>query len=311
MLVERKRMGAEFLAPTIEESRTDDLVLVDYGGPDNIIATVTLNRPQIFNAMNTSSWIALADTFRGLTRDGSVRAVILEGAGYRNKHNFSQGADLFELCDVAEELQKLSPDERRIQGENVGMAYFDLIHSALDAIEEFPFDVIAKGRGAQMGAGLEIALACDDRIGDAKSLKTGIPAAEKDIMLPPDDIARFISTIGIAHTSEMLSTGAFYDAQASARLLVVNRLVEPEEIDEVVWNLALEKTKQAPEAVRARKAGLLYFKRNLEPREEDIVPEIHYGWAGSDNFYNALRAYKNKQQFVFGLMEPRNYRPYR
>ncbi len=71
----------------------------------------------------------------------------------------------------------------------------------------------------------------------------------------------------------------------------------------------LEKTKQAPEAVRARKAGILLFKRNAAFTNADIVPEIHYGWGGSENFYGALRSFKAKRPPQFGLMVPRDYRP--
>lgn len=307
-MAERRQIGKAHLAGAIERGRAENLVLVERVGPNDAIAIVTLNRPRAMNAINTFMWQELKNAMDGLPRDGTVRAVILQGAG----RSFSQGSDMQELRAVAKnDMSKFLPEQREEEGINAGVGFFGIAEDALRSIEEYPFDVIAKERGYTLGLGLELTLACDYRIADT-TVRVGVPAAEKNIMLPPNHIKRFFFAIGISNTTDILSTGDIYPSYEDAlRLRVVNVVVPPEELDDATMNLALKKLKQAPEAVRARKYGLLLCKRDPSVKEDDIDPYIAYAWAGSENLIEGLDAHFEKREAKFKpmrLREDGNYR---
>jgi len=308
MMAERRQIGEAHLSGAIERGKAENLVLVERTGPNHSIAMVTLNRPRALNAINTFMWLELTKAMQTLPRDGSVRAVILQGAG----RSFSQGSDLAEIREIAKnDMTIFPPEKREEEGINAGVGFFGIAEDALRSIEEFPFDVIAKERGYTLGLGLELTLACDYRIADT-TLRVGVPAAEKDIMLPPDHIRRFFFAIGISNTTDILSTGDIYESYEDAlRLRVVNTVVQPAELDEAAMQLALKKAKQAPEAVMARKYGLQLCRKNPSFTMDDIDPRIAYAWAGSENLVEGLDAHFEKREPQFKLMKLRDDGTYR
>jgi enoyl-CoA hydratase len=291
---QRLHEGNKHLYAAFRASKADDLVLSERSEPDGLIATLTLNRPRHFNAFTTSMWRALRYGVQDLPTDGSVRVVILQGA----RNNFSGGADLPELLDIEDSFAHLEGRDRKEAATNASIAYFDLVRKACEAIEAYPFPFIGKLKGYVLGAGNDLAQACDIRVADT-TVKTGVPAGDRGIMLPPHELRRFALSMGIGHASEIIYTGDQFDAQDSKRLGQVSRVVEPTELDEVVMTMAQKIATQSPESLMSAKEGFRLFKRNPGFTDADIDPNVHYHWAGGANFREGLAAFREKRAPIF------------
>ncbi len=127
----------------------------------NNVGTITLNRPEVLNAINTKMTEEIIDVCQQVTRDPEVRVVILTGAGERA---FCTGLDLKERARDANEITLL--EKRRARNQPRIRSH----HQAMTAVDK---PVIAAIRGWAVGGGLELALACDLR-GAAEDAKPGI-----------------------------------------------------------------------------------------------------------------------------------------
>jgi enoyl-CoA hydratase len=146
-----------------------DESLVDVELEDSV-ARIFLNRPEKANALNSAMLLALRDALASLDR-GTLRVVVIAGRG----RNFCGGAD-------AEELKALVPA-------NAG-AFVEKIHQVCAHIRGLPVPVVAKLHGAVIGAGLEIAAACDLRVAaegtkfSMPEVRLGIPSVVEAALLP-------------------------------------------------------------------------------------------------------------------------------
>lgn len=154
-----------------------DLLLtrIDDRGPGNDggrIAYLTVNNPARRNALGMAGKRAIAETFNKLAQDDRLRAAVITGAGDKS---FIAGADIHEMKD-------LSPEEAEVE--------HTLTHVANEAIRAFPVPVIARINGYCLGFGMELAAACDLRVGvdTAKfgmpEVRVGIPSGMEAVLLP-------------------------------------------------------------------------------------------------------------------------------
>jgi enoyl-CoA hydratase/carnithine racemase len=137
----------------------------------NSVRYVFLDRPQKANALGSVHLEKLAAEFRALASDPDLRVVVLAGKG----KTFCGGADVAEL-------KSLNPE--------TGAAFVGRIHEVCKAIRDLPVPVIAQLHGAVIGAGLEIAAACDLRVAAEGTkfampeVKLGIPSVVEAALLP-------------------------------------------------------------------------------------------------------------------------------
>jgi 2-(1,2-epoxy-1,2-dihydrophenyl)acetyl-CoA isomerase len=179
------------------------------------IATITLNRPDVLNALDLTMGLELRDVIHDLNDRGEVRAVLLTGAG----RAFCAGGDIKQMI----EHQGKRPEE-----------FFDeplrCIHEAVLAIRQIPKPVIAAVNGYASGAGFNLALACDYRIAAASAR---FNQAFVRVGLVPDCGGTFTlpRLVGWAKAAELLMTGEMIEAEEALRLGLVNRVVP----DERLW----------------------------------------------------------------------------
>jgi enoyl-CoA hydratase/carnithine racemase len=157
------------------------------------IASVTLNRPAVRNAVTLAMWREIAAIFSGFATDKSVRAVLLRGAGT----DFSVGADISEFGTIRANKQQ-SAD------------YEVAVDACSSAIASLPKPVIAVISGYCLGGGCHLALACDFRIGDRTAL-VGIPSAKLSIVYGMCSVQRLLALTGIANAKRVLYSGDRYD----------------------------------------------------------------------------------------------------
>jgi len=225
---------------------SEPLVLVT---TDDGVSTVTLNRPQKLNAINTDLAVALRDALDGL-RD-ATRVVILTGAGDRA---FVSGADV-------REMRGLDPAAAR--------RFIETVHAMCWAALSHPQPVIAAINGYCLGAGLELAMSCDIRIA-ADHAQFGMPEIRLGV---PSVIeaARMPDLISGAWTGELLFTGDTIDAHRAAHIGLITRVVPGDRLQREALSLARQLASYSPVALRLQKELIRAW------RDHDLPKSIQLG----------------------------------
>ena len=194
------------------------------------LATVTLDRPKVLNALNAATFAELDSVFDELETDEEVRAVLLTGAGERA---FAAGADIRELA-AAE------------QGE--GKAFALRGQAVFRKIETLSKPVIACIRGFALGGGCELAMACTLRIA-ADDAKFGQPEVRLGVIPGYGGSQRLPRLVGRGAALKLLLTGAIIDAREALRIGLVDEVVPAAELMQRGEALASEIAAQAPLAI--------------------------------------------------------------
>lgn len=250
-------------------------VAVDVERGDGI-ATVTLNRPEAFNAFNTDQLNRLLETLRGLRDDHTVRCVILTGAGEKA---FAAGADIKEMVDK-------SPEE--------GLAFGRLGHRVLNTLEDLAQPTIAAINGFAIGGGSEIALACDIRLA-AENAVFGQP--EVTLGIPPGWGAtqRLPRLIGPGLAAELILTGRRVNADEAHRIGLVNALYPADQLMPEARKLAGQIAANSPRALAAAKQALrLAFNGNTAAGLAEEAELFGRGF-GTDDQREGMRAFIEKR----------------
>lgn len=206
---------------------------------DGPIATIAIDNPAKFNAVDLAMWQAIPGLVEALDRDPAVRVVILRGAG---SGAFASGADIAEFATV------------RANAEG-GRLYEAANEAAFWAVAHCTKPVIAMIRGFCLGGGFGLALSCDLRVA-AQNAVFGIPAARLGIGYPPGAMRLVTAAVGSAAAKDLFYTARRIDAGEAARLGVVQRVVADDTLEESVHALARDIAANAPLTVRAAKAAI-------------------------------------------------------
>lgn len=174
-------------------------------------AYVTLNRPEVMNALSQRTIRELKKAFEDARDDAEVRGVILTGAGDRA---FIAGADITELA-------KATP----IDAERQTRAGQEL----LNLIEDLGKPVIAAVNGLALGGGCETAMACTLRIAAARA-QFGQPEIRLGLIPGFGGTQRLARLIGKGRAMQLILTGAMIPAEEAHRIGLVNAVVEPAEL---------------------------------------------------------------------------------
>jgi E-phenylitaconyl-CoA hydratase len=209
----------------------------------NHIAYVTLNRPEVLNAISTRMTSEIIDISERINADADVRVVILTGAGDRA---FCTGLDLKERAAMTDDAPPL---ERRRQRNRRAITSH---HQAIASIEK---PVIAAIRGWAVGGGLELALACDLRVA-ADDARLGMMEVRRGRLGGAGGTQRLPRLIGTARALEICLTGEPIDAHEAYRIGLVNRVVPVPELLAGAERLAESITKGAPLSVLAIKEAI-------------------------------------------------------
>ncbi len=187
--------------------------------PADGILTITLNRPESYNAINERMKIGLKDALKDASRDPAVRCVVIRGAGEKA---FCTGQDL-----------KEHQGEKRSLRESLEQFYNPIIRS----IRDMEKPVIAMINGVAAGAGCSLALACDMRVmaSTAKLIEVFIR-----IGLVPDSGSHWFlpRLAGMARAFEYAATGRDISAEEAERVGLVNKVVPPDQLDSATMDLA-------------------------------------------------------------------------
>ncbi len=208
-------------------------VLIETGS----VAVVTINRPEVRNALNRETIVALADAFRRLDDDPDVRVAILRGAGERA---FCAGADLREVASAAGDVAE-------------ARAYFGALAELLATMAGVRCPIIASVRGYALAGGCGLAAACDVTLA-ADDAVFGLPEVHIGLF-PLVVMAPILRAAGRKRAFDLMLTGRRIDAREAERIGLVTRVVPAPELDAAARRLAEEIAGRSPDAVAAGKAA--------------------------------------------------------
>ena len=172
---------------------------------DGYMALLTLNRPDVHNALDPRTWQEIRDAARECRFANDVRVVVVTGAGGKA---FASGSDVRSL------------HERKALAMLKGEA-----HESLNAVENLNKPVIAAIDGFALGGGCELALACDIRIATSRS-RLGQPETGLGLIPAAGGTQRLQRLVGIARAKELIFTGVIISAQEAKEIGLINQVVE-------------------------------------------------------------------------------------
>jgi 2-(1,2-epoxy-1,2-dihydrophenyl)acetyl-CoA isomerase len=185
----------------------------------NNIATITLNRPEVFNAFNDDQSYELQDALKQVKRDSNVRVVVLTGAGKA----FCSGQD----------LKAISGDQNRSLSESLYKRYNPIIKS----MRELPKPIICQLNGVAAGAGCSLALACDFIIA---SEKASLIEVFVNIGLVLDSGSSYFlpRIVGSQKAFELATMASKITALEALNLGIANRVCSADELEELTLEIA-------------------------------------------------------------------------
>ncbi len=186
------------------------------------VATVTLNRPKVLNAMSPGLMQDLEEAVRIVAKDENVRAVIINGAG----RSFCAGGDVKE--DVAQ-VSKMKPLEYK--------KYVARFFEVMKEIVWMEKPVIAAIRGYAIGGGCDLALACDIRIA-SQGARLGNAYMRMGIIPELGGVYFLPRLVGLGKAKLLAFTGDFITAEEAERMGLVEKVVAEEELDKTARDLA-------------------------------------------------------------------------
>ncbi len=218
------------------------------------VVLMTLDRPEVLNALDYRTLGELADALETLDADESVRCVVITGAGDRA---FAAGADIREMADATPVTLSAANNFAR-----------------WERIKRIRVPLIAAVRGFALGGGCELAMACDMVVA-ADDATFGQPEIKLGIMPGAGGTQRLTRALGKATAMEMILTGRNLTAREAYERGLISQIVAREETLPTALSLAAEVASMPPLAVRAAKeavnrahelsldAGLEFERRNF------------------------------------------------
>ena len=200
-------------------------------------AVITLNRPEVLNAMNRQLWIDLQSILDTAIQDKDIRVIVITGIG----RAFSTGADL------KESKTRTTEDYR---------AYLVGLQEVSRRIIRLEKPTIAAINGYALGSGYELALACDIRIA-AKDAKIGSPEAKVTSSVTGGALRLLQDLVGPGKARELLFTATYIDGEEAARIGLVNKVVSGEHLLDEALSMAEAIAANSSFSIAMIKKGLL------------------------------------------------------
>lgn len=244
------------------------------------IATLTLNRPQVMNALSVNLCSEALPVLEKLREERSARVLIVTGAGDKA---FSAGADL---------------KERRTMTEPQVRAHNRKIFRLVQEIEELEIPVIAAVNGFALGGGCELALACDIRIA-AENASFGQTEVALGIIPGAGGTQRLPRLIGRARAKELIFTGRRIDARTAEAWGLLSRIVPAWALLDEARALGGAIAANAPLAVSGAKQAINIGVETDLRSGLALETRIQFGLYASKDWQEGLRAFNEKRKPQF------------
>ncbi len=251
--------------PTLLEEREEE------------VAVLTLNRPEVRNALNRATISSLHGALKRLGDERGARALIITGAGERA---FSAGADL---------------KEREGMSEPQARDYLSLLGETFRLIEELPQPVIAAINGGAFGGGFELALVCDIRIA-AEHARMGLTEVSLGIIPGGGGTQRLPRLVGRARAKELILTARVIDTAEAERMGLLSAVFPKERLMAEALALARTICANAPIAVRQAKRAINFGMETHLREGLALEREAYESCLTSRDRLEALAAFREKRK---------------
>jgi len=206
---------------------------------DGAVAIITIDRPEVLNALDLATLRALDDRVADAEHDPDVRVIVFTGAGDRA---FVAGGDIADL-NSRKALQHY-------------FEFADVVHRVFRHIEACDKPTISAVNGWALGGGTELMLATDLRI-VADSAKLGVPEITLGLFPGAGGSQRLMRQIAPCKARELMFTGDVIDAQTALAIGLVNKVVPRAALMAEVMTMASKIAEKSPLTLRILKRGLL------------------------------------------------------
>lgn len=241
------------------------------------IAEITINRPDKLNALNREVIDQLSRCFQELEQDGSVRCIILTGAGEKA---FVAGADISEFANFSvEQGRDLSEEGHR---------------KLFSLVEELNKPVIAAVNGFALGGGLELAMGCHIRIA-SDNARMGLPEVSLGVIPGYGGTQRLPRLVGKGRAMEMITTAQMINAETALNYGLVNHVVPQAELMDKAHEIAGKIIKNSPTAIGfAIQAVNALDNKEVDGFQEEI--ELFGEAFGTGDFKEGTTAFLEKRK---------------
>ncbi len=256
------------------------------------VGWVYLNRPDKKNAMNPPAWKESIPIFEDLDRDRDIRAVVISGRG----PCFSAGIDLMAMAGELPELME--------GGQKGGVKWSLLkkiysLQDAISCIEQCRKPVIAAIHGYCIGAGLDMATACDIRICTANAVFC-LKEAAMGFVADVGVLQRIPGIVGQGYARELAYTAKQFDAEKARQMLLVNEVyTDYQALMDGARTMALQIADNPPLAVQASKDVLNYGVGKTVAEGLKYVASVSTNIIPSEDLMEAIAAFSEKREPVF------------
>ena len=239
------------------------------------VATITLNRPDKMNAMDSEMYESISDHLREIDSRDDIRVGVITGAGDRA---FTAGADLVRMHGTAE-------------GAEVGWEAMRATRFDLGLEVQKP--MIAAVNGYCLAGGLELALVCDIRVA-SENAQFGCPEVKWNL-LHGYGAQRLPDIVGLSNAMYLLLTGEFIDAREAHRIGLVHEVVASERLLPRAYELATKICANGPMAVRMTKELALRSRDLTLPDGIRLYQALNRLVELSDDLEEGTRAFAEKR----------------
>jgi enoyl-CoA hydratase/carnithine racemase len=212
-----------------------------------------------------------------ISSDDSIRVVVVTGS---SDNTLSMGEDL---------ISEVSETEKDTQTESFALA---------EPIAEIIQPVIAAINGDAVGPGLELALACDIRIGTETSL-FGLPHIKVGELPSDGGIQRLSRLVGKGKAMEMVLTGEMIDAQEAGRIGLVNKIVPPSELNGAISHMARDMAAKSPSALKYAKESVLKGMDLTLEQGLRLEADLYFLLHSTEDRREGIEAFKEKRKPEF------------
>ncbi|MEM9168850.1 MAG: enoyl-CoA hydratase-related protein [Pseudomonadota bacterium] len=235
---------------------------------------ITLSQPDKKNAVSAAMWAALPGAVKEADADARAKVIIVTGAG----NAFAAGADISEFEDVYRTPQSAAD-------------YTHTMLSGLKVLETSTKPTIARIRGACVGGGVSIALACDFRFAD-DSARLGITPSKLGLVYSADDTRRLAAAVGAGAAKRLLMTADIIDAAEAKAVGLVDDVAAAGALDQAVDAFVAAIADKSQWSVRATKS---MFRLLSDDSDGEAMALMLGGFAGPD-FREGYRAFLDKRR---------------
>ena len=242
------------------------------------IATVTINRPKMRNAVSLAMWTAIGEETQALAKDDSVRAVVFRGAG---TDAFASGADISEFKENRKDTE-------------TALHYNQQTEAAYRAIRNCPKPTVAMIFGYCMGGAMALAMACDLRFA-AEGSKFGIPAARLSIIYGLDPVHQLVDLVGPAYAKDILYSARTVEADEALRIGFIQRLVPAAQLEAHTREYLGKLASNAPLSIRGTKTQVRAIFEGVTDRHRADLAELGLETYNSQDYKEGTTAFLEKR----------------